>query len=426
MKKYVLLFVLFFAVVHSYGQELKNIKIYILSGQYDKAKPEIDAYMANEKNAAKAEGWYYKAAIYTALGVMESTPADQKKTYLQASFNALKKYRELDPKFALTTEEANKTIFNTYYGYDDLGIKAYTAKNYTESFTSFQKALEVHDYIAANGIAGANGYKFSALDTSMVWNLAIIANELKNKDDALVYFRKIADANLSDEKYATAYDELVIKAMKEKNAADFAKYIAAAKQHYPVDNQYWEMREIEFSIGELEGEALLNKYEELTKSLPNNYVVFYNYAVEIDKFLTGDAAKNKDANAVALYRARMEELYKKALSIKSTIETNLQLANIYYNKTFDMQERIAKIKGTKPAELKVKNDLIAESKALSLASIPYAETAADLLSKLEKYKFSDKANYKLALEILSHGYKVKGDAAKVAETEKRKLEVEKL
>jgi len=426
MKKYVLLFVLIFAIVGTYGQDLKNVKLYFNLQQYDKAKPEIDAFFANEKNATKAEGWYYKAAIYTALAVQEATPVAQKKVYLQTGFEALKKYRELDPKTPLSNDETNKTIFNTYYGYDDMGIKAYGTKNYEESFTSFQKALEIHDYIYANGITGTNGFKFSALDTNMVWNLAILANELKRKDDALIYFRKIADANLKDERYATAYDELIVRAIKEKNSADFTKYIAAAKQHYPIDIPYWEMKEVEFALDGVEGEALLNKYEELTKTLPNNYVVFYNYAIEIDKFLSGDASKGKDAATLNTYRTRMEESYKKAVAIKSTIEVNLQLANLYYSKTFDLQERIARIKGTKPAELKVKNDLIAESKALSLASISYAEEAVNLLSKLEKYKFADKSNYKLALEILGNGYKVAGNAAKVAEVEKKKLEVEKL
>ncbi len=426
MKKYVLLFVLVFAVFSTYGQDIKNVKLYVSLQQWDKAKPEVDAYMANEKNAAKADGWFYKAATYIAYGVMEATPADQKKTYLQTGFDALKKYRELDPKAPLAIEETNKTIFNAYYGYDDMGIKAYTGKDYAGSFIAFQKALEVHDFIVANGITGNNGFKFSTLDTSMVWNLAVLANELKRKDEALAYFRKIADADLSDEKYATAYDELVQKAIKDKNEADFTRYIAAAKKHYPIDLPYWEMKEIEFAVGGVENEALLNKYEELTKTMPTNYIVFYNYAVEIDKFLSSDAAKGKDAAAITNYRNKIEELYKKAVSIKSTLEGNLQLANIYYNKTFDLQERIAKIKGTKPAELKVKNDLIAESKALSLASITYAEAAVDFLSKLEKYKYSDKANYKLALEILGNGYKVKGDAAKVAEVEKKKLEVDKL
>jgi len=426
MKKYLLVISLFMASYCANSQDLKSITLYTYASQFDKAKVEVDGFLANEKNAAKPEGWYYKAYIYNGLGRTPGKPVAESKSLYVSAFDALKKYVAIDPKVPLTIEEKNSTVFNIYYGIYDLGIKTYNEKNYEESYDLFTKALGVHDYIYDNKITGPNNLKAAAHDTDLVWNLAVLANELKKKDDALMYFKKIADADLKDEKYATAYDELVIKYKKEKNAAEFAKYVAAAKKNYPVDIPYWEMKEMEYALDGLEDEALLNKYEELTKAMPNNYIVFYNYAVEIDKYLSSNAAKAKDAAAVSAYRTKIEELYKKAVSLKSTLEANLQLANLYYSKTFDLQERIAKIKGTKPAEVKLKNDLIAESKALSLASIPYAEAAVGFLSKLEKYKFSDKSNYKLALEILGNGYKVAGNAAKVAEVEKKKLEVEKL
>ncbi|MBK7306420.1 MAG: hypothetical protein IPI88_04860 [Chitinophagaceae bacterium] len=314
-------------------------------------------------------------------------------------------------------------MFNIYFSYYDLGIKLYNEKNFAESFNLFKNSLDVHDYGIARNLNGPGTLKFAVHDTDLVWNLAVLANELKKKDEAQVYYKKIADADLPDEKYVTAYEEMILKAKREKNAEQFAKYIASAKKHYPVDIPYWEMKEIEFALGDLQDEALLNKYEELTKSLPNNYVVFYNYAIEMDKFISSDASKGKDINA---YKNKIEELYKKAVSIKSTLEGNLQLANLYYSKTFEYDERIAKIKGTKPAELKVKNELIAESKANMLASIPYAEEAVKILSTYKEYKFADKSNYKLALEILGHGYKESGNAAKLAEVEKKKIEVEKL
>ena len=59
-------------------------------------------------------------------------------------------------------------------------------------------------------------------------------------------------------------------------------------------------------------------------------------------------------------------------------------------------------------------------------AIPFAEEAVRLLAELKEYKFSDKANYKLALEILSNAYKMSGNTAKFAEIEKKRAEVEKL
>ncbi len=426
MKKYLLLVSMLMGAICSNAQELKNVTFYITSNQFDKAKTELDNFMNNEKNAKNAEAWYYKAYVNNALARGEKKSILESKTMYQTAFDALKKYAEMDVKATLTTEEKNSTIFNIYYGNYDLGVKTYTDKNYEQSFESFKKALEVHDYIYLKNIIGPNNLKFALHDTDAVWNLAILATELKKNDEALLYYKKIADANLSAEKYVTAYEALILHYKKEKNAELFSKYIAAAKQHYPIDIPYWETKEIDFALTDLENEALLNKYEELTKSLPNNYIVFYNYAIDIDKYLGSDNAKGKDAATVAAYRTKIEELFKKAVSLKSTIEGNLQLANLYYNKTFDLQDRAAKIKGTKPAEVKVKNEILASVKTTMNQAIPYAEEGARLLSEMKTYKYSEKANYKLALEILSNAYKMNGNTAKFAQIEKKRVEVDKL
>ena len=104
----------------------------------------------------------------------------------------------------------------------------------------------------------------------------------------------------------------------------------------------------------------------------------------------------------------------------------MQLANIYYSKTFELQEQAAKIKGVKPIEIKLKNDLLTSVKSTMNEAIPFAEESVRLLALLKEFKFADKTNYKLALEILSNAYKLNGNSVKVAEAEKKKIEVEKL
>ena len=423
MKKFVLIFTLVLGGFYAHSQDLKIVKNLFILKQYDKAKPEVEKFLAIEKNVTNSEAWYYKAVIDNFLARLPGKPIGESKLLFQSSFDAIKKYSELDPKLTFAKDEQNSTVFNIYYGFYDLGVKTYNDKNFAESFDLFKKSLDVHDYIYGKQFIGGTDVKFSAHDTDVVWNLAVLANELKKKDDALIYYKKIADAGLFDEKYAVAYDELVLKYKKEKNAESFNKYVTAAKKYYPVDLPYWESKEIDFALSDLENEALLNKYEELSVSLPNNYIVVYNYAIEVDKFINSAASTVKD---IAGYKKKIEDLFKKAITIKSTIEANLQLANLYYSKTYDIQEQAAKIKGTKPAELKLKAELNASVKTTMAQTIPYAEEAARLLGALKEYKFSDKTNYKLAVEILSNAYKSAGNAAKVAEYEKKKLEVDKL
>jgi len=314
-------------------------------------------------------------------------------------------------------------MFNTYYGFDDVGIKMYNEKNFEESYAAFNKALEVHDYIYSNNIVGYNGFKLSALDTNMVWNLAVLANELKKKDDLAGYYKKLADANLKDEKYIVAYDELVLKYKREKNTDLFNKYLSAAKNYYPTDKAYWENLDIDYTVKDLENDALFAKYDELVARYPDNYMVAYNYGVELDKFLYSADAKGKD---ISVYKKKMEELFKKAIAIKSTVEANLQLTNLYYNSSFDYLDEVGKIKGTKPEDVKKKNEWSALSKESMNKAVPYGEEAVRLLGEYKEYKFTDKANYKLALEILSTVYKKNGNTAKAAEYEKKKEEVDKL
>jgi len=423
MKKYLLVITLFVASFYAHSQDLKSISLNVTLKKFDEAKTEVDKFLAVEKNASKPEGWYYKAYIYNTLARDAKKTVAESKSLNDEAYAAIKKYAQVDPKTPLTKEENNSTLFNLYFSYYDLGVKMYNEKKFAESFDFFRNSLEVHDYGIANSLNGPGTLKFAAHDTDLVWNLAVLANELKKKDDVVIYYKKIADADLGDEKYSSAYDELVLKYKREKNAELFAKYLAGAKKHYPIDMAYWELKEIDFALSDLEGEALLNKYEELTKALPNNYIVFYNYAVEIDKFLGTEAAKGKDA---VVYKNKIEELFKKTINIKSTIEGNLQLANLYYSKTYDLQEQASKIKGTKPAEVKVKNEVLASIKTTMNEAIPFAEEAARLLGELKEYKFADKTNYKLALEILTNAYKMNGNAAKLAEYEKKKAEVEKL
>ena len=423
MKKYLLLGTFFLGAIYTQAQDLDNIKKMIILQQFEKVKPDLDSYLSNEKNAAKAEGWYYKAYVYQSLGRVETKTVAERKALLEGAFDAIKKYTALDPKASLTAEETNGTVFNMYYAFDDLGIKSYNNKNTEESYDLFKKALEVHDYVTKNNLTGYKGFKFSALDTSMVWNLAILANELKKKDDGLIYYKQIADADLHEDKYATAYEALILKYKAEKNAELFNKYVSAAKKHYPVDKAYWEGHEIDFAIKGLENEALINKFEELTNTMPDNYYVFYNYGVELDRFINSAESKGKD---IAAYKKKTEDAFRKAISLNSSIEANLQLASIYYSRSFDAKEQSARIKGTKPAEIKLKNDLLTTGKEALNSCVPYAEAAVKLLAALKEYKFSDKENYKLALEILSNAAKQNGNAVKAAEYDKQKAAIDKL
>lgn len=422
MKRTFLALMLAFTGLLSQAQSLDDIVLMIKLTQYDKAKPELDKYMSNEKNTAKAPGWYYKAFLYSNLARQANKSADEAKQLNDEAYTAIKKYMELDSKAPLTTEENNSTIYNLYYTLYDHAIKMYNAKDYAASCDLFKRTLEVHDYVYNRNLNGPNGLKFSAHDTDIVWNLAVLNNELKRKGEALEYYKRIADADLPDERYAEAYDELAKKYRQEGNKELFSKYVSRAKKHYPSD-PYWESLEVESVIKGLEGDELFKAYEGLLVSHPNSYMVHFNYGYELEKYIYSQEAKGKDISAL---KKKIPELFKKAISIKSTIEANILMANFYYNSSFDITDEANKIKSTKPDDVKKKNELIASSKAALMESQPYAEKAIELYGQLKEYKSSDKVNYKQVLDVLSAVWKQKGDAKKAAEYSKKKDEVDKL
>ena len=407
------------AAVHGKSQDIGDIKKLVLLSQYDKARVAIDKFLGAEKNAAKPEGWYYKAVTYNALSRTATNALDVNKKLNEESYEALQKYKQLDPAAELTIKEENSTYYNIYSSFYDLGVKNYAANNKDEAYGMFLKTLAVHDYVYANNLNGPNGLKFSAHDTDIVWNLVILANELKKKDDLLSYYKKIADADLADEKYAEAYDVLVKHYMKEDNKELFNKYLQKAKVHYATD-PYWEAVEIEYAIKGLENEELFKKYDELLLTHPKNYMVLFNYGYELDKYIYSAEAKGKD---LAAYKKKIPEVFKRAIAVNSTIDANMLLTNFYYNASFDILDEISKIKGTKPEDVKKKNELNALNKEMLNNCIPSGEEGVRLFSELKEFKSSDKVNYKQLLDILSTVYRKNGNNAKADEYDKKRAEI---
>lgn len=420
MKK-IYLFILFLTgSVIGMAQDLDDIRKSIVLKQYSKAKEELEKFLAKPANAAKADGYYYKAFVYNAMSLDPNAAITQSAALNKEAFLALKKYKELDPSEKLTKEEENGTLFNVYYSYYDMAARAYNAKDYEQSYNQFTNVQHTHEYIFSNKYTGAKGLKFTSLDTDVVFNMIVLGNELKKPEAEMVsHYKKIVDAGLDQDKYLEAYEGMVMYYKKEKNAASFNEYLTKGKAKFPKD-EFWEAIDIEFSTEGLEKDALFKKYDELLNKYPNSYVLAFNYGLELNKHVFSDDPKTGD---IAALKARIPELFKKAIAIKSTVDANILTANFYYNSSFDLTEESKKIKGNKPDEVKKRLDLISQSKAMMSQSIPFAEEAIKLYAVMPKLKASDKINYRQAYDILVTAYSMAGNAAKSAEYEKKKAEL---
>jgi len=397
-------------------KDLMIAETFLTANQFEKGKEALDKYLAKPENAKNAEAIYYKAFAYNAVSRDATKTLAEANALNRESFAAIKRYRELDPKEKFTKEENNSTIYNQYYSFYDFAIKAYNAKTYDVSYNNFKDALEVHDYIYTNKLAGPKGLNFTVLDTDVVWNLAILGNELKKNDEVAGYYKKLVDLDVNDAKYLEAYEGVAMYYHKAKDEALFNQYLEKGKKMYPNESFFSDL-EIQHATEGVTGTALFKKYDELAQKYPNNYTIWFYYGNDLNKYVYADENKGVDMTA---YKAKVPELFKKALSINSTPEANMLMANFYYNNSFDLSDAASKIKGTKPDEVKKKADLMKASRQSLDDCLPYAMAAVDLYSKLPKLRGTEKTNFRLAYDMLTEIYRVKGDLKKSAEFKAKK------
>jgi hypothetical protein len=409
MRKFIFTAFLAFLTVGLYAQKIDDVKDLIGKAQWDQAKEKIDAYLANEKNATKAEGWYYKGVIYNELAKDEKYAASLGTLDgRMEAFNAFKKYIELDPKTVMMTLEQNVRLFDIYNGYFDMGAKAFNSKNYADAYTYFKNASIVEDFVAGKGYE-YNNFKFPQMDTSLIQNIALSALLAKNEDDAAVYYRKLADAKIKSEGFLEIYQFLVEYYTKKNDMANRSKYLEIGRQLYP-ESPYW--CEVELKGLEDDKQKLFAKYDELISGSCKSYTLLYNYGAELFNYLYTQDKKPDDYLA---QQTKLEDVLKAALALEGTPEANLLMARHMYNVIYDRQDAMAAIKGTKPEDVKKKNDLKAEMNAELEKMVPYAKAAAAAYEGRKDLKVGEKGSYKIATDLIIRYYDQKNDKVKVKE-----------
>lgn len=399
----------------AYSQTVDDIKDLIQKQQWDKAKTTVDAFLLKDKNATKWEGWWYKGYIYNEL-----SKSDQFKNLVpdgrMEAFNAFKKYYELDPKAILATLEQHVRLFDIYSGYFDLAAAKFNEKKFDSAFLNFKNAYLLETYIASKGFE-YNNFKFPVFDTVLIQNIALSAYMSKNEDSAVNYYNIIIDQKISGKEYVDVYQFMVEYYNKKKDMINREKYLKLGRELYPKDD-FWYLSELA-DANDKDKKLLFTKYEEVGAKYPDKYILFYNYAVELFNYAYTSEVNPADYKDI---QQKIEWAAKKSLEINPAyIDPNVILAMHYYNKAYDLQEEINKIKGITEADKKKKADGKAQVMVIVDELIQYALTAHNGFSAKTTLKANEKANYKKVTDYLTYGYEIKGLKDK-AEEYKKKLE----
>src|SRR4030095_12587286 len=330
------------------------------------------------------------------------------------AFNAFKKYYEMDPKAVRATLEQHVRMFDIYNGYFDLGVAGFGASKFDDAYINFKNALMVEEYISGKNYE-YNGFKFPVFDTTLIQNIALSAYRAKRDDEAVVYYKKIADQRIAGKDNVDVYQLLIEYYVKKNDKVNKDKYLALGRELFPADDRWYTIELDE--VNPKDKKALFAKYEELMPKYPDKYLMTYNYAVELFNYTY--AGDNKPADYKESQK-KIESVLKATIERnKSYPEANVLMARHFYNVLYDAQDEIQAIKGTTPADKKKKEDLKPKMIEAADQLIIYAQAAYDLYSAKATLKAGEKGNFKVVSGYLATAYEIKGDKTKADEYRKK-------
>jgi len=411
MKKVIFTLLFSFFATLIFAQDLKSVKADLDKKQLDKAKTDVDAYVAKSPN--DGEGLYYKAKVYEQIA-----SSDQFKSLApdarEQAFEAFKKSAADSGNIKLKLviiKDQYAPIFNLYTGYYEAGASAFNAAAPTGNKAGFEDAMNL--FIKANNvgqyIAENKWSKIPEVDTTLVLNIAKAALNAGKNDVALTYFTKLADANINGTKdggegnaaFILPYQWLVLHYKDAKDEANMMKYADLGKKLFP-DNDYFDLVLIDYYREKKDNDALFAKYNELVTKRPDSLMYHFNYANDIFGYIyngdEGVVIKNRDA----LLQTLGTEIEKAHSLNPNDVVTNWLYAQYYYNHGVDVRDSALKIKSTKPDDVKKKADLNAQSKDAFNKAIPYADKALTTLEA--SYKKADKSKYKSIVDLMQKIY----------------------
>jgi len=416
MKKISILLMIAFFSTTGFSQTLDDIRDMMNKKDFVGAKTAVDKYLADSKNADKAEAWYLKGRAYNAYSYEKSAPESELYNLKSGAFDAFKKTQQLDPKDVSLRLENYSSYLDLYFSLYDLGANLFNAKNYEAAYNSFKKSLEVENYILAKQYVFTQA-TLHPLDTALILNTAVAATQAKKIDEAVMYYRKLTDGNVAGDGYKEVYEYLVDYYNKKEDAAGLAEVLAKAKKFYPTNN-YWNQVELDNISLKGDKNALFAKYEEMLAKEPNNFALAYNYAVELYNKNYGNDAKADNAS-----KEKLTEVLKTAIASDQGIDATVLMANHTYNMASDAVSAANLVKGTKPEDVKKKSELKAISNKKMDDCIAYSDLVVKYYEGKTDLKPKQLANYKIVLGYLSDIYSLKGDAKKSAEYDKKRSAV---
>jgi hypothetical protein len=401
------------------AQTIEEIRSMAGKNQWDKAREGVDKYLANEKNAKKGDGWFMKAQVYNGIA-RDSVFSKQYNGDPRAeAFAAYKKYLEVEPKALEGTMNQHSPLFDIAFGYQEVATKGFNTKKFDEALAAFKNAEAVETYIVSKSFSYGT-FSFPAFDTQLYLNIAASAINAKKEDVAVEYYQKIADKKIRDKGFEEIYTYLVDYYDRKGDKANTDKYLAIGREVYPT-NEYW----CEVGIKAIEDDKpkLFAHYEKLLDGGPcDNYTARYNYSVEMYNYAYVGEKPPADRPAI---QKRIEEVLKKALEMKPDgVEANMLMVRHHFAIIKYLGEDYDAIKGTKPEDVKKKNEINTQINKKYDDAFPYITTLFNYYNGKTTLKSSEKGQFKVITSMMLEYWESKKDKVKIKEYQDKLKSIE--
>ncbi len=193
------------------------------SGKLDKAKAAIDVAFDDGSLANEAKAYFTKGEIYQKIA--EDPTGLYKKLDGNAASKAYEAYMQamkLDQKGKLL-KKIKTNVTNLTTALANEGATLYGANKFKEAANRFEKVLEIEN---------SDLVKSTAIDTAMMFNIALASEKAEDYPKAIEYYNKVKEYGYQE---AKTYARLSAALKGAGKDAEATKVLEEGSQKYPND-----------------------------------------------------------------------------------------------------------------------------------------------------------------------------------------------
>ncbi len=371
----------------------------------EEAKSAIDKLINDPKLNSKAETYLVRAEVYGAISGNETLNTKYPTAYLEGYLD-FEKYRQMDAAQEIVKSQEYsgvRSIFNIYTGLRIAGGDYFGKKNWDSALVSFERAAVLGDAFST--------YKWwkVTFDTSSYLYAGYSAQNGQKFDQAIKYYKKIADNGIVGPDYEAVYEFIPTYYYTNKNTELFQKYLAISKALYPK-NPSWAPLEFEGELLTMAPEDMLKKFDsqDAAKTLTEN-----GYADYADYFHSNKKIKEMEAPAKKPFSIKSAYAFYKVYELDPTKLGALYNAGVIYTLLQqDAMDAVSLYKGATP-DVKAKRELAyKEADEMADKAIGYLEQAFDKLTAKASKEREDEVNLKNSARNLASLFEYKRERTK--------------